>query len=138
MSLLSALTNPKPRPRMPAPGVAFSLFSESVAHRAELASVEVGEARDHALVSTLLAAGTVVLALFTGFAVTLLLASLVWDSPHRVWWLTGLCAIYLGSAFLTGFALVKRLRTWRPLSETTSQLHEDFQCLSQLIKSVVR
>lgn len=123
---------------MPAPGVAFSLFSESVAHRAELASVEVGEARDHALVSTLLAAGTVVLALFTGFAVTLLLASLVWDSPHRLWWLTGLCALYLGAAVLTGFTLVKRLRTWRPMSETTSQLQEDFQCLSQLIKSVVR
>ncbi len=123
---------------MPAPGVAFSLFSESVAHRAELASVEVGEARDHALVSTLLAAGTIVLALFTGFAVTLLLASLVWDSPHRIWWLTGLCAIYLGSALATGFTLVKRLRTWRPMSETTSQLQEDFQCLSHLIKSVVR
>src|SRR5690242_14944082 len=115
MSLLSALTNPKPRPRMPAPGVAFSLFSESVAHRAELASVEVGEARDHALVSTLLAVGTVVLTLITGFAITLLLASLVWDSPHRVWWLIALCAVYLGSAFLTGFALVKRLRTWRPM-----------------------
>lgn len=122
---------------MPAPGVAFSLFSESVAHRAELASVEVGEARDHALVSTLLAVGTVVLALFTGFAITLLLASLVWDSPHRIWWLTGLCLTYLASAFLTGLALVKRIRTWRPMSETTSQLQEDFQCLSQLIKSVV-
>ena len=137
MSLLSSLTNPKPRPRLPAPGAAFSLFSESVAHRAELASVEVGEARDHALVSTLLAASTVVLALFTGFAITLLLASLVWDSPHRVWWLIGLCAIYLGAAILTGLSLVKRLRTWRPMSETSSQLHEDFQCLSQLIKSVV-
>lgn len=122
---------------MPAPGVAFSLLSESVSHRAELASVEVGEARDHALVSTLLAVGTVILALFTGFAITLLLASLVWDSPHRVWWLSGLCVLYLGSAFLTGFALVKRLRTWRPMSETTTQLQEDFQCLSQLIKSVI-
>lgn len=100
--------------------------------------MEVGEARDHAMVSTLLAAGTLVLTLFTGFAITLLLASLVWDSPHRAWWLTGLCAVYLGSAFLTGFSLVKRLRTWRPMSETASQLNEDFQCLSQLIKSVVR
>jgi len=122
---------------MPAPGVAFSLFSESVSHRAELASVEVGEARDHALISTLLAVGTVVLALFTGFAITLLLASLVWDSPHRVWWLAAICAIYLGSAIFTGVTLVKRVRTWRPMSETTNQLQEDFQCLSQLIKSVI-
>ena len=138
MSLLSSIATSAPRSKLPAPGVAFSLFSESVAHRAELASVEVIEARDHALVSTLLAAGTVTLALFTGFAITLLLASLVWDSPHRVWWLVGLCVLYLGAAVLTGFSLVKRLRSWRPLSETQTQLQEDFQCLSKLIKSVIR
>jgi len=99
--------------------------------------VEVGEARDHALISTLLAVGTVILALFTGFAITLLLASLVWDSPHRAWWLAAICAIYLGSAIFTGVTLVKRVRTWRPMSETTTQLQEDFQCLSQLIRSVI-
>lgn len=131
-------TDSTPRPRLPAPGVAFSLFSESIEHRAELVSVEVGEARDHALVSTLLAVATVALALFTGFAITLLIASLVWDSPHRIWWLTGLCLGYLASATLTGLALVKRLRTWRPLSETQIQLHQDFLCLSKLIKSAIR
>jgi len=138
MSLLSALADPKPRPRLPAPGEAFSLLSESAAHRAELASLEVEEARDHALVSVLLAAGTAALTLFTGFAVTLLLASLAWDSPNRAWWLTGLCAAYLGAALVGGFTLSRRLRDWRPLNETQAQLQEDFQCLSQLIKSVIR
>ena len=138
MSLLSSLATSGSRAKLPAPGVALSLFTESVAHRAELASVEVTEARDHALVSTLLAAGTAMLALFTGFAITLLLASLVWDSPHRVAWLTGLCFAYLAAAVSTGFSLVKRLRSWRPLSETQTQLQEDFQCLSKLIKSAIR
>ena len=126
------------RPQLPAPGVAFSLLGEAAEHRTELASLEIADARDHALVSSLLAAGTAALVLFTGFAITLLLASLVWDSPSRVWWLVGLCVIYLGGAFWTGFALVHRLRTWRPLNETRSQLQEDFQCLSKLIKSALR
>ena len=137
MSLLSSLANPKPRPQLPAPGVVFSLLGESCTHRAELAALELGEARDHALVSTLLAAGTAALALFTGFALTLLIASLVWDSPHRAGWLVGLCLVYLGAAAATGFALVKRLRTWQPLNETHTQLQEDFQCLSKLIKTVI-
>ena len=138
MSLLSSLANSTARPQLPAPGVALSLFSESAAHRAELAALEMGEARDHALVSTVLAAGTAALGLFTGFAITLLIASLVWDSPHRVWWLAGLCAVYCGAAIWTGMVLVQRLRTWRPLCETHTQLQEDFQCLSKLIKSAIR
>jgi uncharacterized membrane protein YqjE len=137
MSLFSAIANSRLRPQLPASGVAFSILSESVAHRAELASLELGEARDHALVSTLLAAGTAAMVLFSGFAITLLLASLVWESPHRGWWLAGLCAAYLGTALWAGLALVRRLRTWRPLEETQTQLQEDFQCLNKLIKSVI-
>jgi uncharacterized membrane protein YqjE len=138
MSLLSAFANPTPRPQLPAPGVAFSLLGESAHHRAELASLEIAEARDHAITSTVLAAGTAALALFTGFALTLLLASLAWDSPHRIWWLAGLCILYLVGAVVTGVALVRRLRSWRPLEETQSQLQQDFQCLSKLIQSIVK
>ena len=137
MSLFSPTGNAS-RPQLPAPGVAFSLFTESIAHRAELVSVEVSEARDHALVSVLLAVGTFALALLSGFAITLLLASLAWDSPHRGLWLAGLCALYVVAGVALAFALVRRLRTWRPLDETQTQLQEDFQCLSKLIKSAVR
>lgn len=133
MSLLSA--PPARRPQLPAPDVALSLFSESVAHRAELAALELDEAREHALRSTLLAAAAAALVLFSGFALTLLVASLVWDDPHRGWWLGGLCATYLAAALATGFILARRLRDWQPFGETRHQLQKDHQCLSQLIKS---
>ncbi|MEO6995865.1 MAG: phage holin family protein [Lacunisphaera sp.] len=137
MSLLSSLTSAKPRPQLPAPGVALSLLGESLDHRRELAALEVWEARDHAIVSTLLGAGAAALVLLTGFAITLLVASLVWESPHRVGWMVGVCLVYGGSAVGVASVLVKRLRTWRPLEETQSQLEQDFQCLSKLIKSVL-
>jgi uncharacterized membrane protein YqjE len=117
--------------------VALSLFTESVAHRTELARLELEEARDHACGSTLLAVAAGALVLFTGFAFTLLVASAVWDDPHRGWWLGGLCAAYLSAALAAGFVLAHRLRTWRPLGETQQQLQQDCQCLNQLIKSAV-
>ncbi len=128
----------EPRPQLPAPGVALSLFAESVAHRAELAAIELDEAREHALGSLLLAAGTAALVLFTGFALTLLAASLVWDLPNRGWWLAGLVAAYLAGAAAAGCLLTRRLRTWRPLAEVSAQLQEDTRCLTHLIKSAAR
>lgn len=135
MSLFS--TAAPARPQFPAPGVAFSILSESASHRAELASLELGEARDHALVSTLLAAGTAALGLITGMAITLFFASLVWDGPHRIAWMVGICVVYLALTAGLAFALVRRLRSWHPLEEVQSQLQEDIQCLSKLIKSVI-
>lgn len=129
---------PEPRPQLPALGVALGLFTESVAHRAELASLELAEAREHAVHSMLLAAGTAVLGLCTGFALTLLVASLVWDLPNRGLWLAGLGALYLAGAVTTGLLLRNRLHNWRPLSAVSAQLQQDYQCLSHLIKSATR
>jgi uncharacterized membrane protein YqjE len=126
---------PAPRPQLPAPGVALALFTESVAHRAELAALELAEARDHAFGSTLLAGAAGTLVLCTGFAFTLLVAGLVWDDPHRGWWLGGLCTVYLAATLATGFILARRLRAWRPLGDTHVQLQRDYQCLSNLLKS---
>jgi uncharacterized membrane protein YqjE len=128
----------EPRPQLPAPGVALSLFAESVAHRAKLAALELGEAREHALGSLLLAAGTAALVLCTGFALTLFAASLVWDLPNRGWWLAGLMAAYLAATAAAGFLLNRRLRDWRPLAEVSAQLQEDARCLTHLIKSAAR
>lgn len=127
---------PSGRPQLPAAGVALGLFSESVAHRAKLATLELGEAREHVAVSTLLAGAAGVLALLTGFALTLLVAGLVWDLPSRPWWLGGLTAVYLTAACTAGFWFARRLRAWRPLGETQAQLQQDYQCLSHLIKSI--
>jgi uncharacterized membrane protein YqjE len=127
---------PAGRPHLPAAGVALGLFSESVAHRAELATLELAEAREHATVSALLAGAAGLFALLTGFAATLLLAGLVWDLPQRAWWLGGLAAAYLATAFTAGFLLARRLRSWRPLGATQEQLQQDYQCLNRLIRSI--
>jgi uncharacterized membrane protein YqjE len=123
------------RPQLPPLGTAVDLFGESVAHRAELANIEVAEAADHAVVSAILGIATVLLVLLTGFAVTLLVASLVWDSPHRAWWLLGLGLLYLAGTVATGLTLHSRLRNWHPMGETRWQLQQDYQCLNTLIKS---
>ena len=85
--------------------------------------------------SSLLAGIAAALTLFAGFAFTLLVASLVWELPSRGWWLAGLCTLYVAAAVTAGSMLARRLRTWRPLGETQTQLQQDYQCLSQLIKS---
>ena len=123
------------RPQIPPLGTALDLFGESAAHRAELAGIEIAEASDHAFVSAILGIATVLLTLITGFAVTLLIASIVWDSPHRVWWLIGMGVVYLGGTVATGLVLHQRLRNWHPMGETRWQLQQDYQCLSNLIKS---
>jgi uncharacterized membrane protein YqjE len=120
---------------MPPLRVALGLFSESAAHRAELAALELDEAREHVAGSGLLAGLVAVLTLFAGFAFTLLVASLVWDLPSRGWWLGGLCCLYVAAAVTAAFLLARRLRDWRPLGEIQTQLQQDYQCLSQLIKS---
>lgn len=136
--IASSSSPSSPPPELPAARVALGLLGESAAHRVELAVLELGEARDHALASTLLAAAAGALALLTGFALTLLLASLVWEDPHRGWWLGGLSAVYLITAAAAAILLQRRLRDWQPLRETGQQLREDQQCLSQLLKSAAR
>ncbi|HEY4302711.1 MAG TPA: phage holin family protein [Candidatus Didemnitutus sp.] len=122
------------RPQIPAAGEFIGLFTESVAHRAELAVLELDEARDHAMVSTVMAGVALTLVLFTGIGFTFLVAGMVWDSPNRTMWLGGLCSVYLVAAVIAGILLTHRLRTWRPLGETQSQLQRDYQCLSQLFR----
>ena len=114
------------------------LLTESIAHRTELAAIELDEARTHALGSSLLAGATCLLLLLAGFALTLLIAALVWESPYRGWWLMGLCAAYLAVVGTIFWRLRKRLLTWRPLVETQTQVRLDFQCLNTLLKSFGR
>lgn len=128
---------PAPRPRLPSLREAFELFGEAFEHRSALAQLELAEARDHAVRSAILGLVTGLLGLFAGFAFTLLIAGLVWDSPHRVLWLAGLCLAYILGCVGTGYALRRHIRDWRPLEETQSQLQQDRQCLSQLIKSAL-
>jgi uncharacterized membrane protein YqjE len=128
---------PRPAPaRIPSFTVALSLFSEATAHRAELAGLELAEARDHALHSTVLAVVTGALVILTGFSLTLLAAALVWDSPHRHWWLGAMVVLYAGVTLALFFNFLRRIRAWRPLEETSRQLKSDCQCLQHLLHEV--
>lgn len=119
------------QPTFPPLATVVSLLSDAVSHRAELASLELEEAREHALGSILLAALAAVLVLLAGFAFTFLVATLAWMSPHREWWLTGLTVLYLAGGTASLVVLTRRLRNWHPLDETVLQLKKDYHlCLS--------
>lgn len=133
--MLEGADNPQVRPRIPAPGEVISLFTEAFGHRARLAQLELGEARDHLTVSGVLAAIAVIMGLLAGLAITLVFAALVWDSPHRTAWLLGLCGIYLTVTVAVGFILARRLRLWRPLAETKFQLDQDGDTVTRIVRS---
>jgi uncharacterized membrane protein YqjE len=126
------------RARIPSFPVALSLFSEATAHRAELAGLELAEARDHALHSMVLAVITGALVNLTGFSLTLLVAALVWNDPHRNWWLGAMAVLYAGVTLALFFNFLRRMRAWRPLEETSRQLKSDCQCLQRLLQEVTR
>ncbi|HYC70079.1 MAG TPA: phage holin family protein [Opitutaceae bacterium] len=123
------------RPRIPTPGEILSLFSEAFGHRAQLAQLELGEARDHVVGSAVLAAAATVLGLLTGVSITLLVAALVWESEHRAWWIGGLCLLYCALAGAAAYLLRRRLRQWRPLAETQFQLNQDGACVSRILRT---
>ncbi len=134
MSLLGQTT---PRPRLPPLGEATNLLNDALSHRADLAAIELAEARAHAQLSLLLLGIAALLALLGGFALTLTLTGLVWDSPHRVAWLTGICVAYLLGAGIAGFLFHRRMQGWQPFAEIRNQLQQDHQCLIRIIKSIL-
>jgi uncharacterized membrane protein YqjE len=133
MSLLDAFS---PR-RVPSLGETTALLDEALSHRTKLAAIELDEARSHAQTSALMLSACAVLGLLAGFAFTLTLAAIVWDSPHRGWWLGGLCSAYLVGAMGMALALYRRLQIWEPFAEIRSQLQQDHQCLVGLMKSPI-
>lgn len=134
MSLLGAT---EPRPRIPPLREAATMLNEAVSHRADLVAIELTEARAHALTSAILLGVAVLLAFLGLLTLNLIVAALVWESPHRAWWLVGLGGIHLGGAAIAVLLLQRRLRSWQPLSEIRHQLHLDQQCLSQILKAIL-
>jgi uncharacterized membrane protein YqjE len=133
MSLLDSIES---RPRVPSLGTVVRLFTEALGNRADLAALELEETRTEASVSAVLVAAVLALVHFAGFAFTLTVAAVVWDSPHRTAWLAGLGAVYLVAGTIVAGLLWRRLRAWRPFAETKSQLKQDHQCLKELSKSI--
>jgi uncharacterized membrane protein YqjE len=116
-------------------GSAARVQLAAILHRSELAALEAGEACDHLLGSLALVLGAAVLALLGGFAATLTFAALVWAHEDRAQLIGLLTLAYLlGAGGLAWFTL-HRLRTWRPLAETRTQLRADHDCLGELLSS---
>lgn len=107
------------------------LVLESLAHRGELATLELSEARNHVALTGILAALAAALTLLAGFAGTFTIAALVWHRDDRGL-ILGLvtCAYLLGAGGL-GWFLLHRMKTWRPLAEIRHQLSEDYACIRQ-------
>jgi uncharacterized membrane protein YqjE len=107
-------------------------------HRAELASLELGEARDKALGLSVLFLIGAVATLLTGFALNLFVAALWWDTPHRLLAIGLLAGVQAAGAIGAIAVCVSRARQWNPLSETFDQLKKDTQCLHELLKNSQR
>lgn len=130
----TANSSSNPRPRLPPLGAVFTLLCEAAGHRAELASLELREAREHLVRSLVLGAIAAGFFLMTGMALTLLLAALAWNAPHREWWLAAIFAFDVLVTTTLLLVLLHRLRKWAPLAETQHQLQRDQQCLTALLR----
>src|SRR5258708_7853110 len=114
---MSLFGSARTQPRIPPLGETATLLNEALSHRAELTAIELDEARSHVQVSAMLGGICALLGLLGGVAFTLIVTAVVWDNPHRGWWLAGLCAVYLAGATTAGLLLRNRLRAWRPFAE---------------------
>lgn len=115
------------------PLAALRILARGTGHRIQLAGVELAQARLHAITSGVIAGFAIGLALIAGFSITLCIAAMVWESPNRMIWMTGMCVVYVLLAAAVVMILLRRMLAWRPFSETTHQLIEDYQCLRQMI-----
>lgn len=110
-------------------GPAPRIILEGLAHRGELAALELVEARNHAAATTLIAILAGVLTLLGGFAGTFAIAAAVWDRDDRALILGLVTLAYFLGVGALGWWIARRLRTWHPLSETRRQLGQDGACL---------
>jgi uncharacterized membrane protein YqjE len=122
-----------PSPASATPLGALRILARGTGHRIQLATIELAQARMHAITSGVIGGFAIGLSLIAGFSITLCIAAMVWESPHRMMWLTSITFVYVALAAAVVAILLKRMIAWRPFSETTHQLLEDYQCLRQLI-----
>jgi uncharacterized membrane protein YqjE len=105
-----------------------------VHHRAELAAIELVEARNAAIACGLWWAGAVLLLLLGLATLTAVVAVAFWDSPFRLAALGIMAAGYLGGAAGCLLKLRRQLRTWQPFNETAGQIRKDARCLGELMQ----
>lgn len=118
-----------------APGSTPRVVVDALIHRAELASVELKEARQHGLRTAILAGASGALLLLGGFCATFAIAAAVWDRSDRGLILGFVTLGYFIAAGSLAFAAARRMKTWRPFSETARQFREDCACVQDIINS---
>jgi uncharacterized membrane protein YqjE len=108
---------------------------EGLGHRAELAAIELAEARSVLAASVVLLAISIVFFLLAGATLTVALAAAVWNTAYRtpILVLIGLADLAGAAAFL--FAARRRLRSWEPFGETSAQLKKDARCLAEIAEN---
>lgn len=102
-------------------------------HRAELAGIELLEARREALAVALGGLIAAALLLLAGLALTLFWAALFWDTPYRAPALAALGVLECVGALL---ATARARRAWRRcrfFEETRTQLKKDSACLREVL-----
>ena len=112
-----------------------SVVAEALVHRAELASLELEEAKRHGMVTVVLTAVASGLLLLAGFTSTFALAACVWTREDRGVILSCVALAYLLAAVSLGLFVVRRLRTWVAFPETCKQFREDCACIHGLATS---
>lgn len=106
----------------------------SIGHRAELAGIELIEARDRLIAVLLMLIAAAVLVLLAGGVVTIFVAAAFWDTAYRLHALGGLALLYILAVTFCALRLQHLLRTWRPFPLTQEQLRKDAACVELLLR----
>jgi uncharacterized membrane protein YqjE len=105
---------------------------EGLGHRAELAAIELAEARSVLAASAVLLAISLGLFLLAGATLTVALAAAVWNTSYRIPILLLVGAAYAVGAAAFLLAARRRLCRWQPFGETSAQLKKDARCLAEI------
>jgi uncharacterized membrane protein YqjE len=102
-------------------------------NRAELAAIELAEARNAAVSFGLWWAGAVLLLVLGSATLTAFVAAAFWDTPYRLAALGVMAVVYLAAAAGCFLKVRGGLRSWQPFSETAGQIRKDALCLGDLM-----
>lgn len=124
-------------PEIDAPPTLPRVVIDGLVHRGELAGLELSDATGSLARTGIVAGLAFALALLAGFAATFAVAAAVWDRPDRGLILGLVALAYLAVAAVLSWVASRRLKSWRPFSETTRQLREDCACIQDHLEAVI-
>lgn len=121
-------------PRLLRLQAAADIVWRALGHRGELAALECKAARSELATTGVLVAAATVALLLAGFALTLLVAAIFWDTPHRVTAICGLAGGEIVVGLVAGAWARRRWRSWEPLTNTRRQLQQDAECVREILR----